>query len=141
MEIRYFALVTGIVFLAIGLLGFLTPFLQVPAPDAPELVLQSGYGYLLGLFPVNVLHNLVHLLIGAWGILVYQKEVAARRYAQSLTVFYGVLAVMGLIPVLKTTFGFIPLFGHNVWLHAFIAAIAVYFGFGQNRRMEMARTT
>lgn len=99
--------------------------------------MKSGYGYLLGLFPINVLHNVVHLLIGGWGILVFRQEWGARRFAQSLTAIYGVLAVMGLIPVLNTTFGFIPLFGYDVWLHALTAAIAAYFGFSQKRRIEM----
>jgi hypothetical protein len=35
---------------------------------------------------------------------------------------------MGLIPVLNTNFGLIPLYGHDVWLHALLAIIAVYFG-------------
>ena len=38
---------------------------------------------------------------------------------------------MGLIPVLNTTFGLVPLFGHDVWLHAGTAALAAYFGFSQ----------
>ena len=49
-------------------------------------------------------------------------------FARGLTVVYGVLAVMGLIPVLNTTFGLIPIFGHDVWLHAGTAILAAYFG-------------
>ena len=36
---------------------------------------------------------------------------------------------MGLIQVLSTTFGLIPLYGHDVWLHALLAIVAAYFGF------------
>lgn len=36
---------------------------------------------------------------------------------------------MGLPPVLNTVFGLIPIFGHDVWLHALTALIAAYFGF------------
>ena len=43
-------------------------------------------------------------------------------------VFYGILAVMGLIPQLGTTFGMIPVSGHDVWLHALTAIAAAYFG-------------
>jgi len=25
-------------------------------------------------------------------------------------------------------FGFVPIFGHDVWLHAFTAALGIYFG-------------
>ena len=58
----------------------------------------------------------------------------ARRFSRGLALFYGGLAVLGLIPGLNTTFGLIPIFGHDVWLHAGTAAAAAYFGFGQ--RME-----
>ena len=37
---------------------------------------------------------------------------------------YAVLAVMGLVPALNTVFGFIPIHGHDVWLHAVIALAA-----------------
>jgi len=30
---------------------------------------------------------------------------------------------------LRTTFGLVPLYGHDVWLHAVLAAVAAYFGF------------
>lgn len=137
MEIRYFSLIVGLLFLFIGILGFLPPAVHAPPPDAPEIAMKSGYGYLLGVFPVNALHNLVHLGIGLWGIIVSRHEWGSRRFAQSLTVIYGALAVMGLIPLLKTTFGLIPIFGYDVWLHALTAAVASYFGFSQQRRIEM----
>jgi hypothetical protein len=36
---------------------------------------------------------------------------------------------MGLIPGLSTLFGLVPLFGHDVWLHALTAIIAAWFGY------------
>jgi hypothetical protein len=36
---------------------------------------------------------------------------------------------MGLIPGLDTTFGLVPLFSHDVWLHVLLAGGAAYFGF------------
>jgi hypothetical protein len=30
---------------------------------------------------------------------------------------------------LYTTFGLIPLYGHDIWLHAVLAAVGAYFGF------------
>jgi hypothetical protein len=84
---------------------------------------------LLGLFPVNILHTLVHLLLGIWGIIAYRSFSGSRVYAKSLAVVYGLLAIMGLIPGLNTTFGLIPLFSHDIWLHALTALAAAYFGF------------
>jgi len=107
---------------------------SAPPPGLPHLAVDGGYGLLFGLFPINWLHNLVHLGIGIAAWSSSQDYDSARQFVRGLSFFYGALAVMGLIPVLNMTFGLIPLYGHDVWLHAGIAAMAAYFGFGQ--RME-----
>jgi hypothetical protein len=129
MSTRYFALIFGIVYTLIGLLGFLPAALQPPPAGAPDLAVDTLYGYLLGLFPVNVLHSIVHLLIGIWGIIAYRSYDASRTYAKANAVIFGLLTVMGLIPGLNTTFGLIPLFSHDVWLHFLNTLLAGYFGF------------
>ena len=128
MLTRYFALILGIVYVLVGLLGFLPGVVSAPPTGAPSLAVGAGYGYLLSLFPVNVLHNLVHLLIGLLGVVSYRRFADARLFARGLAIFYGLLAIMGLFPVLGTTFGLIPIFGHDIWLHALSALAAAYFG-------------
>jgi hypothetical protein len=96
----------------------------------------AGYGLLFGLFPVNVVHNLVHLGVGIWGIAAYATYPAARVYAQALAVIFGILTIMGFFPVLSTLFGLAPLFGHDIWLHALTAIVAAYFGFREPAVME-----
>lgn len=137
--VRYFALILGIAYLAVGILGFIPGMLQALGPTAPNLAVDAGYGRLLGLFPVNVLHNVVHLGVGLWGLLAYRSLGGSIGFARGLTIFYGLLAIMGLIPVLNTTFGLIPIFGHDVWLHAVSALAAAYFGF--MRRNDDSTTT
>jgi hypothetical protein len=95
---------------------------------------------LLGLFPINILHNIVHLAIGLWGVLSYRSYGGARTYARGLVVLYALLAIMGLVPGLNTTFDLIPIFGHDVWLHALTALAAAYFGF-VHREAETSTTT
>jgi hypothetical protein len=127
---RYFALIAGIIYALVGLLGFVPGTHPMPATATPpDLAVDMGYGYLLGLFPINVLHNLVHLAIGIWGIVAYRSYAGSKTFARGLAIFYGLLAIMGLIPVLNTTFGLIPIFGNDVWLHAVTALLAAYFGF------------
>lgn len=47
----------GIVYIAVGILGFI-PALVMPST-------QPGQGLLLGIFAVNTIHNIVHLVAGA----------------------------------------------------------------------------
>lgn len=126
MALRYFALAYGVVFLAVGIAGFVPGLVTGEMQETGEAA--GAAGLLFGLFPVNILHNLVHIAFGIWGLAVFRSLSGARVYARSVAVIYGLLAVMGLIPVLDTTFGLIPLYGHDVWLHAVLAIIAAYFG-------------
>jgi len=129
MNGKNFALVLGVVYLIAGILGFVPGLLRAPGPNAPDIAVTSSYGYLLGLFPVNSLHNLFHLAIGLWGVLAARRLNGARKFAQSIAVIYGALTIFGLIPGLNTLFGLLPLHGHDVWLHALTALAAAYFGF------------
>ncbi len=127
MPTRYWALVSGIAYVAVGLLAFIPSLTPLPS-GPPPIAVDTGYGFLFGIFPVNLLHNLVHLLIGVLGLLAYRSFPAARLYAQGLAVFYGLLAIMGFIPGLDTVFGLIPIFGADIGLHALTAIISAYFG-------------
>ncbi len=128
MKTRTFALIVGIAYLGAGVLGLVPAALMPPPPDAPPTSFTVLYGYLIGLFPVNVLHTAVHLAIGFWGLMAWKGTANPFVFSRSLAILYGALAVMGLIPGLNNVFGFIPLHGHDVWLHAGTAAIAAYFG-------------
>lgn len=126
--IRKFALIFGIIYVAAGVMGFV-PGLVRPAPDAPPVVADAIHGRLLGLFTINILHNIVHLLIGAWGILGSRSLSGAILFSRGVAIFYGLLAILGLIPATNTLFGLVPIYDHDVWLHAGSALIAAYFGF------------
>lgn len=140
MRTRYFAVAMGVVFLVVGILGFV-PALVSPIEGGPPLNVEQGYGLLLGLFPVNVVHNLLHLAFGIWGVVAWKTFSASRVYARSVAVIYAVVAVMGLLPVLSTTFGLAPLFGHDIWLHAVIAIVSAYFGFAAVSSVEASGAT
>jgi hypothetical protein len=131
----------GIAYLSIGVLGLIPAALMPPPADAPATRLTLLYGYLLGLFPVNVVHSVVHLAIGAWGIMAWRRLTSLKVFARSLAIFYGALAVMGVIPGMNTLFGMLPLHGHDVWLHAGTAAVAAYFGWRSEASVEHRAST
>jgi hypothetical protein len=129
-----FALLIGISFLLAGVGGFF-PFVNTTAPlDAPELVVPMNYGFLLGLFPINILHNTFHLTLSLAGFLAYRNSNAAILFSRFLAIVLGALTIMGLIPALQTLGGFMPVFGHAIWLHGLEALIAAYLGFIKVRK-------
>ena len=129
MDTRKFALVWGILFLVIFASGVIPGMLQPPHANDPGLAMDEMYGRALGLFPVNLLHDGVHLIFGVWGLLASRSWDGAKTYAKATAIIYAVFAIMGLVPGLNTTFGLVPLFSHDVWLHIVLAAGAAYFGF------------
>jgi hypothetical protein len=136
-----FALVYGIAFTIAGLGGFVPGLNQMQAGDPNLHVHGPGHGYLLGLFHVNVLHSLVHVLFGVMGLAMARSWDSARLYARIVAVGYGLLTIMGLVPALNTVFGLIPIHGHDGWLHAAIAAVSAYFGFAGRRDAVADGTT
>jgi len=128
MSTKAFALIIGIAFTLAGLIGMFPAALTPPPPEAPALRFDVLYGYLLGLFPVNLAHNLVHLVIGILGLAASSGERHARLYSRGLAVLYGALGVLGMLPGPNTLFGLLPLHGHDIWLHLGTAALAAYFG-------------
>ncbi len=141
MSPRTFARIYGIVFLLVGILGFIPGITQPPHSNHDLRVTDPGHGMLLGLFHVNLLHNIVHLLFGAWGLFASRDLSGSVNYARGVAIIYTVLAVCGLIPRLNTMFGLVPLDGHDVWLHFLLAGVAAYFGFIAPRTQDNAMTT
>ena len=139
MKTASFALVVGLAYLAAGLLG-LVPVMLVPPPaDAPPTTFAVLYGYLFGLFPVNILHSLVHIAVGIAGIAASNQSARSTGYARAVAILFGALAVLGLLPVTNTLFGLMPLQGGDVWLHGVTAVAAAYFGWREPARAAERR--
>lgn len=118
----------GSLFLAVGVLGFSDGFVSPPDSQDPTVTVQELYGRLFGVFPVNILHSVVHGVIGLAGLLAWRNVWSPQAYARFVGGFYAILTVMGLIPGFDTMMGLVPIFGHDVWLHALSSAAGIYFG-------------
>ena len=118
------AQIFGVIFLIIGIAGF---FFSMSMDEA----------MLLGMFPVNVAHNIVHLLFGLWGLAAARSFAGAKSFAQIVGVIYLVLAVLGFVD--PTGFGLIPIGGNDIWLHAAIGLVLSYVGF--TARADQATVT
>lgn len=115
------ALVFGIVFLLVGIMGFF-----VENGMSMEADMETS-GRLLGLFPVNLLHNLVHLAFGAWGLAAARSHDASRTYGRVGAAVYGLLVLLAFVS--PTMFGLVPIGGHDIWLHALLAVGLAVIGF------------
>ena len=126
---RAYVLLLGIAFITAGISGFIPALTTPPDVSAPDLIIDTSYGYLLGLFPVNIIHNLFHLIAGMYGIWATQQQTSALIYCRVIGSILLGFTIMGLLPQLSNTLGLMPLFGHDVWLHGLEALIALYLGF------------
>ena len=116
------AMVFGVVFLLVGLAG-----LFVPGGMAMHAGPDPAPGMLLGLFPVNLLHNIVHCLVGVWGLVAARSWNGARMFMQIGGVVYLVLAALGFF--MPTAFGLVPIGGADIYLHAVLGLIMAGIGF------------
>src|SRR4051812_33496771 len=115
MNITRFTFYIGIAFIVAGIAGFIPGLLHAPHMDDPSLVVENSYGRLFGLFPVNVLHNIVHIFLGIAALISSKTIVSSTNYCKCAAVFYGFLTLIGIVPALNTMFGLVPVFGHDVW--------------------------
>jgi hypothetical protein len=121
--VRKFALYFGGLYLAVGVVGFL-PFLG----GSPNLEGKK----LLGIFTVNLIHNLVHLVIGVAGITMSRSLGNATLFAKGVGVFLLAIGLIGIFnfPIFANTKdAFLPIGGIDVLLHLATGALALYVGF------------
>ena len=141
---RAVALILGIIFLTVGIAGFIPQFMDFPgsAPVGdiyiPRLNSSSGYGHLFGLFPTNYVHNAVHIVVGLLGIAAATSFSGSLVYNQGFAVVYAAIVIFGILPITNTTFGLMPIYGNNVWFNALTGILAAYAGFV--KPAELAKT-
>jgi hypothetical protein len=115
---RQFAQIFGAIYVIVGVLGFIPPLV----PN----------GALLGLFPLNPVHDAVHVILGIWGLASAGSMARAVTFCRSFAVILIVLGIYGLFGLYAPlpTDGIVPLGGNDAYLHLVSGIIAAYFGWG-----------
>lgn len=116
---QIFALAFGIVYLAVGILGF--------AVTGFDEFAGQTFGDKLILFPVNPLHNIVHILLGAVWIGASRTHVAAKGVNLLLGIVLLLVFILGMVGALK----WLAIEGAasaDNYLHLATAALSIYFG-------------
>src|SRR2546427_4177253 len=109
---QHAAATAGAAFGLLGLLGFV-PGLTVHIEDISVAGRAVTTTLLFGLFAVSVLHNVIHLLLGAAGLVLAVSPRAARWYLLAGGAGNLLLAGAGLTPAARGVPGNQP----DIWLH------------------------
>ena len=132
------ALIVGIVFLIVGIAGFI-PGITHPIEELDAAGADSE-AMLFGVFQVSILHNIVHLLFGVAGVAVAARARASRQYLIWGGVVYLLLFIFGLFAVNAPDANFVPVNSADNWLHLVLGIGMIALGLLVDRD-RVARTT
>ncbi|MEY2479297.1 MAG: hypothetical protein QOI04_224 [Verrucomicrobiota bacterium] len=114
------AIVFGLVFLVVGILGFV--------PAATQDV--NGMPMLLGIFHVNFAHNLVHVASGVVFLLCGMAGAgASRTFFRIFGAIYALVAILGFMNPAGPLLGMISNNPADTYLHVALALVMLIIGF------------
>lgn len=123
VRLRGYPAVLGGLLIVLGIAGFV-PALLVSGAEVHPLAIDTPHDQLFGLFPVNALDNILHVLLGAWGLYAAQRRASSVLYARVTTGIFALLTLLGFVPFTDI----LPLYGNDIWLHGLMTLVAAYFG-------------
>ena len=132
------ALAVGIVFLVVGIAGFI-PGVTTNI-DTLQFAGHESEALLFGVFQVSILHNLVHVLFGIAGVLMSRTNEGSRNYLIGGGVIYLVLWLYGLVIDKTSGANFVPVNSADDWLHFVLGAGMIALGVALSRNLRTART-
>jgi len=124
--IQSVALLVGVVFLVVGLLGFIPGI--TTNYDELKFAGHNSDAQLLGIFDTSILHNIVHLLFGLAGIALARTMDGARSFLIGGGLVYLVVFVYGAIWHGETGGNWIPVNWADNILHLAVGAGMVVLG-------------
>ena len=132
------ALVFGIVFILVGVLGFIPGI--TTNYDALLIAGNDSAALLLGVFQVSILHNIVHLLFGIVGFVMARTVPGATTFLIGGGVVYLALWIYGLLIEQDSAANFVPLNAADNWLHLVLGVGMVGLGVVLRRAPAARRT-
>ncbi|MGY1670623.1 DUF4383 domain-containing protein [Geodermatophilus sp. SYSU D00710] len=115
------ALVFGVVYLLVGIVGFFITGFDAFADNTQDEMLL--------IFMINPLHNIVHIVIGLAGIALSRTLAGARTYGWLLAIGYGAAFVYGLIAI-GEDWDFLNINGADNVLHIATAVVGLVMALG-----------
>jgi ABC-type transport system involved in multi-copper enzyme maturation permease subunit len=130
---QWLALVIGAVYTLVGVVGFFVTGFDGFAEPSGEL--------LLGVFEINPLHNIVHLIIGIAGLVMWNRLDRARLYGWLLAAGYGLAFLYGLfVANREDPANFLALNQNDNWLHLISAAAGLAIALWPARQTQPTRS-
>lgn len=116
---KKYVLILGIVLVALGVLGFVTPL-------APS-------GSLFGIFATSTMHSLTYVVFGILGLAaVAGGKAYPKAYAQAIGVIFGLFTIIGFMIGDGEVLGLLNVNAADNVLNLVIAATALYVGYTHN---------
>lgn len=93
---------------------------------------------ILGIFEVDTIHNLIHIVSGIVAIAMARKgEMSAKTFAKVFGAVYALVAVLGFLSSDGVILGLIHANGADNWLHVALAVVFLGVGFSGGRSSGM----
>jgi hypothetical protein len=113
-------MVLGVVFVLVGILGFFSD-------------------PVLGIFDVDMVHNVVHILSGLVALaMASMGEASAKTYGKVFGMVYALVAILGFVMVTDgKLLGLMAVNPADTYLHVLLAVVLLYAGFSKSSAPTM----
>lgn len=122
MNIQKAAKWFGIILLLVGILGFI-----------PGI---TSEGRLLGIFAVDTVHNIIHILTGIVALISAGTASGAKGYFKTFGIVYALVTVLGFIQGSGELLGIMSINGADNVLHLLITIVALTLGFSGPKQVS-----
>ena len=131
-DVQKAAMVFGIIFLIVGVAGFIPGITS----DYDRLTVFDDQGAkLLGIFGVNIIENIAHILFGLAGLALARTWSGAKNYFIWGGLIYVALWLYGLVIEEDSAANFMGLNNEAHWLHLVLGIAMIAAGYLLSRRV------